>query len=201
MLGYTHLMDEAATQWIPDPPPEIVFVPGGVGGLLAAVADWTIHYDENKRPEVVCVEPVSAACLQISAREGRPETLMGPFDTVMAGLRCGEVSRAGFATVASTVTAYVAIEDPWALDAMRQLATGTGGDPLIRAGASGAAAVGALLAVMRDPSLADLKTRLGLGPGSRVMAFATEGVTDPELFARVVDNPINEHPGAKIPEP
>jgi diaminopropionate ammonia-lyase len=201
MLGYTRLMDEAASQWEAGPPPDVVFVPGGVGGLLAAVADWTLHHCGDHRPRVICVEPTAAACLQTSAREGRPTPLKGPFDTVMAGLRCGEVSRAGFTTVLQTVAGYVAIDDLTAMEAVRLLATGTGGDPRIKAGASGAAALGAFVTVMRDPSLSNVKRHLGLGLSSRVLVLVTEGVTDPELFAAAVGNPKNEHSGAKNAEP
>jgi diaminopropionate ammonia-lyase len=197
MLGYTRLMDEALSQWEPGPPPDVIFVQGGVGGLLAAVAAWTTRHC-TPRPSIVCVEPASAACLQFSAREGRPTTLSGPFDTVMAGLRCGEVSRAGFDAVLQGVDAYVAIEDHWATDAMRHLASSAGGDPVVKAGASGAAAMGGLLAAMRDPGVSDLKEHLGLGLGSRVLVLITEGPTDPALFAAVVGSPTNEHP-AKIP--
>jgi diaminopropionate ammonia-lyase len=193
MLGYTRLMDEAEAQWHDAPAPDVVFVPGGVGGLLAAVCDWVRTRPPSERPRVVCVEPASAACLQVSAREGRPTTVAGPFDTVMGGLRCGEVSRAGFEAVQAGVAAYLAIEDRWAIDAMRTLASGQGGDPNIRAGASGAAALGGLLALMRDPALAEAHEALSLGQGARVLAIVTEGVTDPELFAAAVGRPTNEH--------
>jgi diaminopropionate ammonia-lyase len=72
---------------------------------------------------------------------------------------------------------------------------------LVRAGASGAAALGGLLATMRDPALTDVKGALGLGLSSRVLALVTEGVTDPELFAAVVASPTNEHLPAKTTEP
>ena len=200
MLGYTRVMDEALSQWEPGPPPDVIFVPGGVGGLLAAVAAWTTRHC-TPRPSIVCVEPASAACLQFSARDGRPTTLAGPFETVMAGLRCGEVSRAAFDTVLHEVNAYVAIEDHWATDAMRHFAAGAGGDPVVQAGASGAAALGGLLAAVRDPGVSDLKERLGLGLGSRVLVLITEGPTDPALFAAVVGSPTNEHPTKVTREP
>ena len=200
MLGYTRLMDEAAEQWEPDPPPDVIFVPGGVGGLLAAVADWTRVRGDGGQADVVCVEPLTAACLQMSARAGQPTTLAGPFDTAMGGLRCGEVSRAGFDTVLSVVRGYIAIEDRWAFEAMRHLASGQG-DPVVEAGASGAAALGGLLACFRDPALAGFREQLGLSRGARVMAFVTEGATDPDLFAAVVGRPTSEHLGAKKREP
>ncbi len=201
MLGYTRLMDEAEEGWQPGPPPEVIYVPGGVGGLLGAVASWTAWRFPQDRPAIVCVEPVSAACLQMSAREGRPTTLGGPFETVMAGLRCGEVSRAAFASVQSIVDAYVAIEDQAAFNAIRRLSSPVGGDPAIKAGASGAAALGGLLTTLHDPATSEVKRRLGLGPGSRVLVIVTEGVTDPDVFAQASGSPKIEHPGPSRGEP
>jgi diaminopropionate ammonia-lyase len=84
---------------------------------------------------------------------------------------------------------------------MRQLASGAGGDPVVRAGASGAAALGGLFALFRDPALAGLREQLGLGLGARALVFITEGATDPELFAAVVGSPKNGHPGPENGEP
>lgn len=204
MLGYTRLMDE---DWAEASdalrPPDAIFVPGGVGGLLAAVACWTDWrygsppqpyrphppYQPHQpltKPLVVCVEPLSAACLQESARRGEPTPVAGPFDTVMGGLRCGEMSAAVFPAIRSLVDAFVAIEDRYAFEAMRRLARPEAGDPVIRCGASGAAALGGLLAALTHADLAAVRERLGLGPGSHVLALVTEGVTDPDGFAAVM---------------
>lgn len=186
MLGYTRLLDEAEGAWQPADRPDVIFVQGGVGGLLAAVACWADWRFGAERPLIAAVEPSSAACLQVSARHGHPRTLTGPFNTVMAGLRCGEVSPLAFRAVKTLVDAYIAIEDDWATDAIRLLASPEGSDPTIYAGASGAAALAGLVAAMRDPAAADVKRRLSLDKESRVLVMVTEGVTDPELFGEVV---------------
>jgi diaminopropionate ammonia-lyase len=181
MLGYTRLMDEAEAHWGSAPPPDAVFVPGGVGGLLAAVACWGDWRYGADRPLVVAVEPVSAACLEVSARHGRPTPVPGPFETVMGGLRCGEMSPDVFPAIGSLVDAFVAIEDEIAFEAMRLLAHGREGDPDIVCGASGAAALGGLLAAVSAPGMGDVKERLRLGVNSRILLLVTEGATDPEL--------------------
>jgi diaminopropionate ammonia-lyase len=189
MLGYTRLLDEAEAAWSPALPPDVIFVQAGVGGLLAAVACWADWRFGPRRPRIVAVEPVSAACLQISARHGIPTTLDGPFETIMGGLRCGEVSRLAFAATHSLVDAYVAIEDDWAREATRALARPTDGDPAIEAGASGAAALGGLLAALRDPAGADVRAGIPLTPGTRALVVVTEGVTDPAAFRAVLSRP------------
>lgn len=180
MLGYTRLMDEAEAAWTS--PPDVMFVPAGVGGLLAAVASWTYWRFGERRPRLVGVEPTSAACVQASVRAGQPTTLPGPFDTVMGGLRCGEMSPVTFETLSTLVDAFLAIDDRWALHAVRLLALPGNGDPAIAAGATGAAALGGLLACVQDPALAEPRRALDLSPRTRALVLVTEGVTDPAVL-------------------
>lgn len=177
MLGYTRMMDEVGAGF------DIVFVQGGVGGLLCSIASWCATH--APRCKVVSVEPASAACLQASARAGQPTAVTGPLNTTMAGLRNREVSPLAFHSVLTTVDAFLAIDDRWAHDAMRALAHPSDGAPAVAAGASGSAALGGLLAVCRDAEMAGVRAALGLGPGARVLALVSEGVTDPDLWREV----------------
>jgi diaminopropionate ammonia-lyase len=177
MLGYTRMMDEVDRDF------DAVFVQGGVGGLLCAIASWCAFH----RPQckVIGVEPTDAACLQASARAGQPVAVTGPLNTTMAGLRNREVSPPAFASLLPNVDLFMAIDDVWTHDAMRALAHPADGDPAIAAGASGAAALGGLLALCRDASMGGLRQQLGLGPGARVLAIVSEGATDPDLWSAV----------------
>ena len=179
MLGYTHMMAEVTET------SDLVFVQGGVGGLLCGIASWCAFHAPASA--VVSVEPTTAACLQASARAGRPTAVSGPLSTSMAGLRNREVSPLAFQSVRSTVSAFLAIEDVWAHDAMRALAHPRDGDPMLAAGASGAAALGGLLAVCGDPSMQQARERLGVGPATRVLVIVSEGVTDPALWNEVTN--------------
>lgn len=185
MLGYTRLMDEVARTMPEGTAPDVVFVPGGVGGLLAAVGAWST-WRWQPAPRVVAVEPASAACLQVSARAGRPTVVPGPFETMMGPLRCGEVSVLAFDAALPTVAGYIAIDDRWAEQAMRRLARPLGGDPAIAAGPSGAAALGGLLATLHDPAAAGLRRSLAIGERSSILLIVSEGMTDPPLWQRIV---------------
>jgi diaminopropionate ammonia-lyase len=204
MLGYTRILDEVAMQLRGagqserhdaaqtsgaglQPGQIVIFAPAGVGGLLAAVACWSDFQFGTTRPRVVAVEPVSAACVQASLRAGRPTTIEGSFDTVMGGLRCGVMSPAVFPAVRTLVDACVGIEDEYAFEAMRKLAHPVPPDPAVACGPSGAAALGGLLAVVRDPALGAVRHHLRLGPETSAVVLATEGVTEPELYQDVVD--------------
>jgi diaminopropionate ammonia-lyase len=185
MLGYTRMLDEIRDQGsgIGEQGIDAVFVQGGVGGLLCAIASWCAFHHPGCK--VIGVEPTQAACLQASARAGHPVAVEGPLNTTLAGLRNREVSTPAFTSLLPNVDAFMAIDDVWAHDAMRALAHPRGGDPAIAAGASGAAALGGVLALCRDQSMIGIKEQLGLGPSSRVVAIVSEGVTDPELWAAV----------------
>ena len=176
MLGYTHMLDEIAE------PYDAIFVQGGVGGLLCAMASWCAFHRRSAAPHTVAVEPTTAACLQASARAGRPVAVTGALDTAMAGLRNREVSPPAFTALLPIVDAFMAIDDVWSDAAMRVLARPTGSDPIINAGASGSAALGGLLALCQEPSLGFARRSLGLSGDSRVLVIVSEGVTDPELW-------------------
>jgi diaminopropionate ammonia-lyase len=188
MLGYTRIMDEIEMA-LGGSMLDAIFVPAGVGGLLAAVACWCDLRYGPQRPAVISVEPIEAACVQASARAGQLTAVAGPFVTTMGGLRCGEMSPAVFPTVMSLVDAFVGIEDAFAFEAMRRLARPAPPDPVVRCGHSGAAALGGLLAVMSDPGVVAVRGQLGLNADSRLAVLVTEGVTDPELFDKTLARP------------
>jgi diaminopropionate ammonia-lyase len=185
MLGYTRLMDEAERSW-GVAAPDLLVIQAGVGGLLAAVASWSAWRFGDARPRLLAVEPARAACVQASARAGRPELVSGPLTTVMAGLRCGEVSPLAFAGIAALVDGYLAVDDEWTFDAMRHLARPEADDLPLAVGASGAAGVAALLALRDDPALADLRTALAVTATTTAFVIATEGITEPDLWNEAV---------------
>ncbi len=187
MLGYTHMLDELGDQGgdrgsgIGDQF-DAVFVQGGVGGLLCAIASWCAFHRQKNPPRVIAVEPTSAACLQASARAGKPVAVTGPLTTRMAGLRNREVSPPAFMALLPIVDAFMAIDDVWADTAVRALGRPIGSDPVIAAGASGAAALGGLIALCGEPSLGEARRALGLSDGARVLVIVSEGVTDPGVW-------------------
>ena len=106
----------------------------------------------------------------------------GELQTAMAGLRNREVSPLAFNALLPNVDAFLAIDDRWAFEAMRSLNRAG-----IKAGASGAAALGGLLALCRDESMLDARDALALDDSARVLVLVSEGVTDPDLWASVVN--------------
>ena len=176
MQGYRLMADEALDQW-GGPPPTHALIQAGVGGVAAAVS-VQLRARLTPAPALIVVEPDRAACLLASAEAGAPTAAGGALDTIMAGLACGEPSLLAWQELERAAAAFLAISDPAAIAAMRTLAA-LG----IVSGESGAAGLAGLLEAAADPQS---RATLGLGPGSRVLLFSTEGATDPALYARLI---------------
>lgn len=163
MLGYTRIMDEAREQW--PVTPDIVLVQAGVGGLAAAVVSWLCDRFED-RVFSICVEPVNANPLMLSAQVGCAANVTEPFVTIMAGLGCAEPSSIAVQPLIEGCDAFMTIDDDETRDAMRLLASHG-----VVAGASGAAGLAAWRRLTRE----------GLA-----LVINTEGATDRALYESIV---------------
>jgi len=189
MHGYGVMAAEITQQMPGGAPPTHVFAQAGVGALAAAVcANFWLHWGAQ-RPRFVVVEPLHADCVYRSLDAGRPVVVGGSLDTVMAGLACGEVSELAWEILQGGANAAIALDDAYALKAMRMLANPLAGDPPIVAGETGGAGLGALLAA-RDH--ADIRATLGLDADSRVLLLGSEGDTDAAIYRQVVGRTAEE---------
>jgi diaminopropionate ammonia-lyase len=181
MHGYGVMAAEIASQV--DLPPTHVLVQAGVGALAGAIcADFWIRWGA-RRPRFVVVEPAHADCVTRSLAAGKPVAVEGALDTLMAGLACGEVSELGWEILKAGTNAAVAVDDSWAIAAMRALAQPEGDDPPIVAGETGGAGLAALLAAKADPAI---RAAIDLRPDSRVLLLGSEGDTDPAIYRDIV---------------
>ena len=182
MQGYRLMAQEAFSQ-IPAPPSH-VFVPGGVGGVAAAVSVQARRDAPGAR--IIVVEPEAAACLLESAAAGEMRAVTGDLDTIMAGLACGEPSLLAWQELERGAFAFMAVPDEAVPAAMRHLAARG-----VEAGESGVAGWIALESALADPAA---REGLGLGADSRVLIFGTEGATDPDLYSRLTSAPAAAQP-------
>lgn len=182
MAGYTVMAAEALDQW-GAPPPTHVFLQAGVGGLAAAVCGYIWQQAGRARPRFIIVEPDKSACLYASVQQGRAATIEGDLDTMMAGLAAGETSPVAWDLLARCADDFLTVPDAAVPHAMRLLADGVDGDPPLVAGESAVAGLAAVIAGRHRP---DLARALGLDGDSRVLLFATEGDTDPDLYRQIV---------------
>lgn len=181
MQGYTVMVGEALDALAE--PPTHIFMQAGVGGVAAAIASYTSQRLGEAAPKIVVVEPKRAACLYESARAGRLVTVGHEEPTVMAMLECATPSPLGWEVLAHLADSYVTLDEHEATDAMRLLAFPQGGDPAVVAGESGGTGLAGFLQVMADETA---RNKLGLGPNSRILAFNSEGATDPAIYEKIV---------------
>ena len=163
--GYATLFAEIAHEGEFD----LILVPVGVGSLAAAAA----RFGAQSGTRVIGVEPASAACLTASLAAGKP-TIVDTPGTSMAGLDCAEVSAAAWPSLRAGIDGTVTVTDAEAHAAMRELAAAG-----LTIGDSGASTLAAL-------------HKLGDTGGKRVVLIATEGATDPDHYAKVVDQYLKE---------
>jgi diaminopropionate ammonia-lyase len=191
--GYLTLFEEIDEQLaaLGAASPDVVFVQAGVGALPAAAVCHCRAARRTHRPYLVCVEPLAAACFfdSIAVGDGEPHTATGNLQTIMAGLACATPSLVAWPLVRDGFNEFVAIDDEHARQAMRRFYHPLGSDARVVSGESGAAGVGALLALSDRPYLADARTRIGLDGNATVLLLNTEGDTDPGHFRRVVATP------------
>ena len=172
------------------PAVDLVLLHAGVGTWAAAITAYYWHRYGAARPRIALVEPTTAPCVLTALAAGRAVAIDGSARTVMAGLDCALASTVAVEELAGSVDAAFTIDDRWALEAMRRLATPVDGDSEVVAGESGAASVAGLLALRSEPTLEPVARHLGLGPGSRVLVWSTEGATDPVHWEAVVGRPV-----------
>lgn len=178
-LGYTVMLAEVIDQ-IQGSIPTHVFIQGGVGGLAAAVCAYFWELWGSSRPRFIVVEPEQANCLQQSAKAGKPVTVQGDLETLMAGLACGEVSLLAWEILEPGINDFMTVSEDSIAPCMRLLAQG---NPAIEAGESAVAGVAALIAARADDTMS---AKLGLDESSLVFLVGTEGATDPELYQKLV---------------
>jgi diaminopropionate ammonia-lyase len=189
MRGYTLIAAEAcdAATAVKNPdqcPFTHVIVQAGVGGLAAALAGWFADRYGPDAPLMIIVEPSQAACLLASARAGKVTSVEGDLETLMAMLSCGEPSAPAWDILAQHGDAFLTINDADAVTGVRRFAEPMSGDPTLKVGESGAAGLGALLALHQEPALCE---KLRLDERASVLLIATEAPTDIEVWNTIMN--------------
>jgi diaminopropionate ammonia-lyase len=166
---------------VPDPVLiDVAVIPLGVGALGAAAgASLRAGLEPGDGPLLVGVEPDTAACVAAAVGAGHLVEVPGPHRSLMAGLNCGLASMLALPTVTATFDALVAVDDDTCRRAVRAHA-----EAGMDVGETGAAALAGLMAVVDEH-----RDALPIPATATVLLLATEGVTDPASFERIVGRP------------
>jgi diaminopropionate ammonia-lyase len=183
MEGYSTIMweidDELARRGAAGP--DLIAVQFGVGALAAAVVTHYRQPTRSLQPAILSVEPTRAACMLASVEAGEIVSVPGPHDSIMAGLNCGRPSIVAWPLVSTGIEAFIAVPDERAREAMRALARAG-----IVAGETGGSGVAGLIELLTGRDAARHREALRIDRSTRVLAFVTEGATDPEAYAQIV---------------
>ena len=188
--GYTTMAAEAIDQMKADGSirPTHVFLQAGVGSFAGGILGYITNIFKNEPPVTVIAEPENAACIYKSALadDGKPYSVTGDLDTIMAGLACGEPNTVTWPILRDFAKAYVSCPDYVAAKGMRVLAAPIGDDKKVISGESGAVGLGLLTLLLEREELKTLKDRLKLDENSVIICFSTEGDTDPEQYETII---------------
>ena len=180
MSGYGVMVDEISVDLSESP--THLFIQGGVGGLAAAVTA-RMRQKFGNATRIVMVEPALAACLYESGKSGVATTVTVHEETIMAGLSCGEPSALAWEILNEEVSDFLTIPESVVGPAMRLTANPPGNDPVITAGESAICGLAALIMASLTPAM---KKQLGLDQHSRVLLIGSEGITDREVYAQIM---------------
>lgn len=199
MQGYstifTEVQEQLAAQGLLKP--THLLMQAGVGSLAASAIGYYSKMFGEDRPTTAVVEPDRAACLYLTmeANDGKVHSFPGELDTIMAGLACGDPNPMAWDLLKDCADVFMKCPDYVAAKGMRVYGVPLNGDPHVISGESGAVTLGALMFIMEQPELAQLREVLHLNRDSYILLVNSERNTDPDAFRRVVwegGNPVPE---------
>ena len=169
--------------------PTHVFLQAGVGSMAGAIAAFFAQVYCINRPRVIVVEPNDADCIfqTALANDGELHATNGRLNTMMAGLACGEPCALAWDLMSATADYALKCGDEISMRGMKMLANPLDSDDKIVSGESGAVCAGLTVELMTNPKYEAIKNILGLNGNSKVVCISTEGATDRENYARIVN--------------
>ncbi len=165
--GYTTLFSEIDEQLAEvSTAPDVVVVPTGVGSLIQSAIEY-YRGTSAFRPAILCVEPVTAACVLESLHADALRSVDTSAGTIMTGLCTGSVSELAWPSLRAGLDVAVAVTDDDARLAVDDLeALG------VDAGPCGASTLAGIRKMVADRQLLD---QLSLPESPIVVLLGTEG--------------------------
>ena len=181
MAGYTVMMREIIDQVKNDQITHII-LQAGVGGMAGAMIAGVARYLNNV-PEIIIVEPDSAACVMESVKSGKIEKIDIERESLMGGMSCGEVSLVPWEIIKNSAKYCISLPDDEIAKTMKLLGNGTFSNEKIIAGENSAPGVISLIAICEDEKIKD---KLGLNINSNILLIGCEGDTDQAMYQKLI---------------
>lgn len=169
--------------------PTHIFLQAGVGSMAGGMIAYFVEHYKNNKPIFTIVESNVADCIYRSAEigDGKSYSVGGAPTTIMAGLNCGSVCSLIWPIIWNYTDFYISGSDDMAVDGMRAYAFNKGEDLKIISGESGASTMGALLGVLTESSMEEMKKKMKIDENSVILLINTEGDTDPENYRKIIN--------------
>ena len=181
MAGYSVMMKEISEQ-IKNEKISHVILQAGVGGMAAAMVAGIARY-LNYVPQVIIVEPDSAACVLESVKEGKIKKISIEKESIMGGMSCGEVSLVPWEILRNSIHFCVTVSDDYISKTVKYLANNSFSDEKIIGGECSTPGITSLVGLSND---LEVKNKISLNENSNVLLFGCEGDADEELYQKLL---------------
>jgi diaminopropionate ammonia-lyase len=187
MAGYTIMIKEIIDQ-VDANSITHVFLQAGVGGMAAAMIAGFAKLSINV-PKFIVVEPENADCVFKSIQNNKPTSVDIKKETVMGGMSCGDVSSIAWDILKNSANYCVTISDEAISSAVALLAEGRLSNKKIIAGECAVPGVIALIGAFNNK---DYLNKFNLNSDSKVLLFGCEGLTDKEMYEKLLDDGLKK---------
>ena len=181
MAGYSVMMKEISEQ-IKNEKISHVILQAGVGGMAAAMVAGIARY-LNYIPQIIIVEPDSAACVLASIKTGKIEKISIDKESIMGGMSCGEVSLVPWEILKNSVHYCVTVSDDYVSKTVKYLANNQFSDEKIVGGECSTPGIASLVGLSNNH---EIRKTINLNDDSSVLLFGCEGDADEELYQKLL---------------
>ena len=181
MAGYSVMMKEVSEQ-ITNEKISHVILQAGVGGMAAAMVAGIARYLDHI-PQIIIVEPDSAACVLESIKKGKIEKISIEKESIMGGMSCGEVSLVPWEILKNSVHFCVTVSDEYISKTIKYLANKEFCDEKIIGGECSTPGIASLIGLSNDH---ETRKKISLNENSNVLLFGCEGDADEELYQKLL---------------
>ena len=183
MAGYSVMMKEISEQ-INNQKVSHIILQAGVGGMAAAMVAGLAMY-LNHVPQIIIVEPDSAACVLASINTGKIEKISIEKESIMGGMSCGEVSLVPWQILKKSVNYCVTVSDDYISKTIKYLANCELSYEKIIGGECSTPGIISLIGLCND---AKIRKKINLNEDSNVLLFGCEGDADEELYQKLLNS-------------
>ena len=181
MAGYSVVMKEISEQ-INNKEISHVILQAGVGGMAAAMVAGIARY-LNHVPQIIVVEPESAACVLESIKAGEIKKISIKKESLMGGMSCDEVSMVPWEILKNSVNYCVTVSDNYISKTVKSLSNCEFSKEKIIGGECSTPGIISLAGLCND---AEIKKKINLNDQSNVLLFGCEGDADEELYQKLL---------------